>query len=183
VDGFLEPLYNVFKFHRVELNWKEYIGLGKGQTLTAQFRAGSILGPPVPDFFDYYLGGLIGMKSYPFYAVSGNELGWINLTYRFPLFRNIDTRIGHIYVDKIYFSVYGDFGNAWTGNMPSLNEFKKGAGAELRIKLNSFYLFPTSLFFNASYSFDRFSRKILGETVTYGKEWSFYGGILFDFNF
>ena len=183
VDGLLEPLYNNFNFHRLELNWKEYFALGSGQTLTAQFRAGSILGKAVPDFFDFYLGGLIGMKSYPFYAVSGNKVGWINLTYRFPLFKNIDTRIGQLYVDKIYLSVYGDFGNAWTGDFPSLNNFKKGAGAEIRIKMNSFYLFPTSLFFSAAYSFDRFSRMILGENVTYGKEWSFYGGILFDFSF
>ena len=183
VDGFLKPLYNDFIFHRLELNWKEYFSLGKDHTLTAQFRAGTILGPTVPDFFDFYLGGLIGMKSYPFYSVSGNDLGWVNLTYRFPLFKDIDTRIGHLYIDKIYFSVYGDYGNAWSGDFPSLSEFKKGAGAEIRIKMNSFYLFPTSIFFNAAYSFDRFSRKILGEDVTYGKEWSFYGGILFDFSF
>ncbi|MFA7228418.1 MAG: biopolymer transporter Tol [Melioribacteraceae bacterium] len=183
VNGFLEPLYNEFKFHRVELNWKEYIGLGKGHTLTTQFRAGSILGPTMPDFFDYYLGGLIGMKSYPFYSISGNEVGWINLTYRIPLFRNIDTRLGHLYFDKVYLSVYADFGNAWNGKFPAMDKFKKGAGAELRIKLNSFYIFPTSLFFNAAYAFDRFSTRIMGETVTYGKEWSFYGGILFDFNF
>lgn len=123
------------------------------------------------------------MKSYPFYAVSGNELGWLNLTYRFPLFTNIDSRIGHIYLDKIFFSVYGDFGNAWTGNFPSFSQFKKGAGAELRIKMNSFYIFPTSVFINASYSFDRISRVIRGENVTYGKEFQFYGGILFDFSF
>ena len=88
VDGILKPVYNDFNFHRLELNWKEHIRIGNHQTLTAQFRAGSILGPPVPDFFDFYLGGLIGMKSYPFYAVSGNEIGWLNLTYRFPLFKN-----------------------------------------------------------------------------------------------
>lgn len=182
-DGLLKPVYKDFDFQRLEINWKEFIEIFKDQTLTAQFRAATIFGPKVPDFFDFYLGGLIGMKSYPFYSVSGNELGWINLTYRFPLFKNIDTRLGHLYVDKIYLSVYGDFGNAWNGDIPSFDKFKKGAGAELRIKMNSFYLFPTSLFFNAAYSFDKFSRKILNETVTYGKEWSFYGGILFDFNF
>ena len=183
VDGMLQPVYNDFKFNRVELNWKEYIALGSDNTLNAQLRLGSILGPEVPDFFDFYLGGLIGMKSYPFYAVSGNEIGWLNLTYRFPLLKNIDTRIGHIYIDKIYFSVYGDLGNAWTGSFPSMNDFKKGAGAELRIKMNSFYIFPTSLFINAAYSFDKFAKIIRGENVSYGKEWSFYGGILFDFNF
>lgn len=137
----------------------------------------------MPDFFDFYLGGLLGMKGYPFYAISGNELGWLNLTYRFPLFRNIDTRVGHLYIDKIYMSVYGDIGNAWNGAMPKLNDFKKGAGAELRVKINSFYLFPTSIFFNAAYSFDRFTREVIGEEITYGKEWLFYGGILFDFQF
>jgi Tol biopolymer transport system component len=180
--GYLTPVYQVFDFHRLELNWKECFEIFKDNTLNFQFRAASILGPTVPDFFDYYLGGLVGMKSYPFYSVSGNKLGWLNVSYRFPLFREIDTRIGHLYLDKIYLSVYGDYGNAWDGNFPGLNSFKKGIGAELRVKMNSFYLFPTSLFFNAAYSFDRYSRVIEGETINYGKEWNFYGGILFDFN-
>ncbi len=182
-DGLLKPLYKNFDFNRLELNWKEYIQVAKGQTLNLSFRAATIFGPPVPDFFDFYLGGLIGMKSYPFYSVSGNKLGWVNVSYRFPLFKNIDTRVGQLYIDKIFFSVYGDFGNAWTGKFPALSDFKKGVGAEVRIKMNSFYLFPTSFFFDAAYSFDKFSRTVLGEQVTYGKELSFYGGILFDFNF
>ena len=123
------------------------------------------------------------MKAYPFYAISGNEVGWINLTYRLPLFTNIDTKVGHLYFDKIFFSVYGDLGNAWDGKMPKLNKFKKGVGAELRIQMNSFYLFPTSIFFNASYGFDKFERSVRNETITYGKEWRFYGGILFGFDF
>ncbi len=183
VDGSLVPLYNNFNFHRLELNWKEHFSVGKNKTLTARFRAGSILGPDVPDFFDFYLGGIIGMKSYPFYAVSGNEVGWLNLTYRFPLLTDIDAKFGHLYIDKIYMSVYGDIGNAWNGSVPSIKTFKKGAGAELRVKMVSFYIFPTSLFINASYSFDKISRIIRGENVTYGKEFQFYGGILFDFSF
>lgn len=183
VDEILKPLYNDFKFPKLELNWKEFIPLGRDHTLNAQMRAGAIFGPQVPDFFDFYLGGLIGMKSYPFYSVSGNEVGWINLTYRFPLFKNIDTRLGHLYLDKIYFSVYADYGNAWNGAFPKMKDFKKGIGGELRIKLNSFYIFPTSLFFNAAYAFDEFSKTVRGEVINYGKEWNFYGGILFDFSF
>lgn len=183
VDGMLKPLYDNFNFHRLELNWREYFPLGKGHTISSHFRAASIFGPAVPDFFDFYLGGLVGMKSYPFYAVSGNELGWLKLTYRFPLFKNIDYRIGTLYLDKVFLSVYGDIGNAWNGDMPALNKFKKGAGAELRIALNSFYLFPTSIFFNAAYAFDRADRVVRDEVVKYGKEWQFYGGILFDFSF
>ncbi len=182
-DGLLKPIYNDYQFHRLEINWKEYFSLLNDHTLTTLFRVASILGPQVPDFFDFYLGGLIGMKSYPFYSVSGNELGWLNLTYRFPLFKNIDTRLGHLYIDKIFMSVYGDYGNAWNGSDVDFGDFKKGAGAEIRVKMNSFYLFPTSIFFNAAYSFDEFTRTVRDETVTYGKEWRFYGGILFDFSF
>ena len=180
--GVLKPLYNDYTFHRLELNYQEHIETFKNHTLSAKLRLGSILGPAVPDFFDFYLGGLTGMRAYPFYAISGNEVAWFNLTYRLPLFRNIDTRIGHLYIDKIYFSVNAEIGDAWNGDVPSIDNFKKGAGFGVRIKVNSFYLFPTSIFFNASYSFDRFTSKVLNENVTYGKEWQFYGGLLFDFS-
>jgi len=181
-NGMLVPLYQDYNFSKFELNLEEAFPVGNDQTLTAKLRAGAIIGPTVPDFFNFYLGGLIGMKSYPFYAVSGNKIGWLNLTYRFPIWRNIDARIGQLYIDKIFFSVFGDIGNAWNGKFPKLNKFKKGAGAEIRIKINSFYVFPTSLFFSAAYSFDKFTNTVLNEQITYGKKWKFYGGILFDFS-
>lgn len=186
-DGILKPQYNNYNFHKLELNGKIHFPLWAKHTLTAQLRAGTIFGPTVPDFFDFYLGGLVGMKAYPFYAISGNEIGWLNLTYRFPLFKNIDAKVGHIYIDKIFLSFYGDFGNAWNGSIPSLKTFKKGVGSEIRIQLNSFYLFPTSIFFNASYGFDKHTRIVERgnekRILTYGKELRFYGGILFGFDF
>lgn len=180
-DGLLKPQYQNFNFHRLELNSRLHLPAFPYHTLTTTLRAGSILGPEQPDFFDFYLGGLLGMKAYPFYAISGNEIAWLNLTYRFPLFRNIDATFGHLYLDKIFLSVHGDIGNAWSGDIPEFDTFKKGAGAELRFQLNSYYLFPTSIFFNASYGFDSFERVVRGETVKYGKEWNFYAGVLFGF--
>ncbi len=182
-NGVLVPIYKNFNFHRTEINFKYNIAPFDDHTISSRFRVASILGPKVPDFFDFYLGGLVGMKSYPFYAVSGNELAWMNITYRFPLFKHIDYRLGHLYFDKVFLSVHGDIGNAWNGALPSLNDFKKGVGTEIRLKMISFYLFPTSLFFNASYAIDKVEKTIRTETVTYGREWKFYGGILFDFNF
>lgn len=184
----LVPVYKDYEFGKIELNYQEHIPIFGSHSLSSHLRIGSILTPAVPDFFDFYLGGLVGMRSYPFYAISGNEVAWLNLTYRFPLFRNIDARFGHLYLDKIFMSVYGDYGNAWTGNKVEWNKFKKGAGAEIRIKMVSFYIFPTSIFFNASYSFDKYDRIVdrganNKVTVSYGKEWQFYGGILFDFSF
>ncbi|HLG32296.1 MAG TPA: hypothetical protein VI362_04595, partial [Ignavibacteriaceae bacterium] len=181
-DGLLVPDYGDYNFHRVLLDGKLYFPLWADHTLSTRVVGGSILGPQVPDFFDFYLGGLIGMKAYPFYAVSGNEMAWLNLTYRFPLWREIDGKSGFLYLDKIFLSFHADLGNAWTGDLPGFDSFKKGAGAEIRIALNSYYLFPTALFFNASYGFDTFTRTVDREEVTYGKEWRFYGGILFGFD-
>jgi Tol biopolymer transport system component len=181
-DGLLKPKFGIFNFHRIELNTRFYFPLWASHTLTAQLRFGSILGPEVPSFFNFFLGGLIGMKAYPFYAVEGNDLAWIHFAYRFPLARDIDAKFGHLYLDKIFLSINFDVGNAWTGEELSFEGTKKGIGAELRIHMNSYYLFPTDLFFNASYGFDEFERIVNNQIITYGKEFRFYGGILFGFD-
>ena len=180
-NGILTPIYNNYDFHRLELFSKFHFPLWDKHTLTAKLRLGNIFGPTVPDFFDFYLGGIVGMRAYPFYAISGNRVGWFNLTYRFPLFTNIDTQIGQIYLDKIFMSFNGEIGDAWNGVLANA-KLKKGAGVEIRIHMDSYYAFPTDLFFNASYGFDRFSEVFRDKTVTYGKEWRFYGGLLFGFD-
>jgi hypothetical protein len=178
----LKPKYNDFNFHRFLFDGSLYLPLWADHTLSTRLVGGTILGPAVPDFFDFYLGGLIGFKAYPFYALSGNEMAWLNLNYRFPLWRNIDYRLSFLYFDKIFLSFHFDYGDAWTGNFPSLSGFKKGAGTEIRLQMSSYYLFPTALFFNASYGFDSFNKVVSSGVATYGKEWRFYGGILFGFD-
>lgn len=182
-NGMLVPQYRNYDFHRLELITDYSFEIYKNHALALKIKGGTIFGAQVPDFFDFYIGGLVGMKAYPFYSISGNEMFIANLTYRFPLWKNIDAKLGHLYIDKIFFSVYGDIGDAWSGNPSSHNKIKKGFGSELRFALNSFYLFPTSIFMNAAYGLDKFERTSRDKTVSYGKEWRFYGGVLFGFDF
>jgi Tol biopolymer transport system component len=185
-SGTIKPKYKDINFTRVELNWKEYLPMPvRNHTLSLAFHGGTILEPSVDEFFNFYASGLIGMKGYPFYAIGGNAMAALNLTYRFPLFQNIDLRVAQLYFDKLYGAVYGDFGNAWTGIKPRLSDWKSDAGAELRLESSSFYAFPTRIFFNASYGFNTFSTYIRSRDalVTYGGEWRFYFGILFGFDF
>jgi hypothetical protein len=182
----LHPIYKDVNFTRIEGQWKEYMPFFfKNHTLTLKVRGGSILGPPVDEFFDFYAGGLIGIKGYPFYAIGGNELASAALEYRFPLIQNIDVRIAQLYFDKLYASVYAEAGNAWTGYSPQLKDFKTDAGFEIRLESFSYYAYPTRIFFNAAYGFDKFDHFVRSrdQTVTYGKEWRFYFGILFGFDF
>ncbi|HZY10794.1 MAG TPA: biopolymer transporter Tol, partial [Bacteroidota bacterium] len=185
-NGLLVPKYQKPTFHRLELSWREQSKLpGWKHTLSAHLRSGSILGPPVDSFFDFYIGGLAGMKGYPFYSLGGNEYLFTNLTYRFPVWENIDLRFLHLYFDKLYGAIYGDVGTAWTDGGVRGQKFKRDAGVELRLETFSFYSYPTRIFFNATYGFDQFTRPVRDTQllVTYGKEWSYHFGVLFGFEF
>lgn len=181
-NGILVPLYSNFNFSRLELLIKQNWRLTGSQGLELTLRGGTIIGAEVPDFFDFYLGGLIGMRSYPFYSLSGNEIAMVKAAYRFPLFKDIDFSAGHLYLDKIFLEFFAEAGEAWNSYSAKLADVKKGAGAELRFSLNSFYLFPTSIFLNAAYGFNSFERNVREEKVAYGKEWNFYAGVLFGFD-
>jgi hypothetical protein len=185
-SGTISPRYKDVNITRAELSWKEFLPLPiRNHTLSLAFRGGAILGPSVDEFFNFYAGGLIGMKGYPFYAIGGNAMAAVNLTYRFPLVNNIDVRLAQLYFDKLYGAVYGDVGDAWTGTGPRFSDWKADAGAELRLEASSFYAFPTRVFLNASYGFKSFDTYIRSRDtfVTYGREWRIYFGILFGFDF
>ncbi|MGA9117418.1 MAG: LpqB family beta-propeller domain-containing protein [Bacteroidota bacterium] len=179
------PKYERVNFTRVELQWREWIPfLFRNHTLGVRVKGGSILGPPVDDFFDFYAGGLLGMRGYPYYSLGGNEMLQAGLEYRFPLARNLDVRLLHVYFDKLYASFFTDVGHAWSGKMPPLRSFKTDAGAELRLETFSWYAYPTRIFLSAAYGMDGFERLVesRNQTVRYGKEWRFYLGILFGFD-
>jgi hypothetical protein len=122
------------------------------------------------------------MKGYPFYSLGGGRVAVANLTYRMPIFSNIDTRISPLYLDKLYLSLYGDYGNAWSGGATKLDQFKSDIGAQLRLQAFSFYVFPTSIFFDAAYGFNQFTQVSNDQVLTYGKDWNFYFGMLFGFD-
>ena len=187
--GEIVHLYGQPVFHRLEASWRESHQLpGWSHTLSLQLHAGTIFGPPVDDFFDFYIGGLAGMKGYPFYSLGGNKFAYANLTYRFPVIEHIDMRVLQLYFDKLYAAVYGDVGNVSTADNPKAytneNKYKRDAGLELRLEAFSYYAFPTRIFFNATYGFDQFSRNVsaAATTVTYGKEWNYHFGVLFGFD-
>jgi Tol biopolymer transport system component len=181
-DGTVSQEFQNRNLHKLDAEWMESFGLFKNDhTLSFKLRGATIFGPPVEDFFNFYATGLPGMKGYPFYALGGGRVATANMTYRFPLLRNIDTRISPLYLDKLYLSLYGDFGNAWDGSDVKLSDFKKDIGAQLRLQAFSFYVFPTSIFFDAAYGLDEFKRTFQNKEVTYGKEWRFYFGMLFGF--
>jgi Tol biopolymer transport system component len=170
------------RFHRIEAEWREHRRVGGLHTVSGQLRGGSILGSRIDDFFDFYIGGLMGMRGYPFYSLGGNSYAAANLTYRFPLWEGMDFRLLHMQFERLYGSVFGDIGNAWTGEFPGTADLKRNIGFELRLETFSFYQYPTRIFFSAAYGLDEFTRVVRDQPIGYGKQWNFHFGILFGFD-
>lgn len=192
--GTLKTVYKDFNFIRLSLDLNLHIPLPAWKhTLTLRsYSAFNFTSQPQDLFFYNFISGLLGMRGYEFYAIGGEKATMLHAEYRVPLLEKINIQFAQFYFDKLYASTYFDIGAAWNGGaVPSLAEFRKDVGVELRLEAPSFYLFPTRVFFSATYGLDRFTQD-LGEqfvtssgqrSVSYGGEWRFHFGILFDFNF
>lgn len=192
-NGTLVPLYENYIFARAQLDLNLHIPLPAWKhTLTLRsFSAMSFSRRPLNQFFDNFISGLLGMRGYEFYAIGGEKATMLHAEYRIPVLERLNLQVAQLYFDKLYASAYFDIGAAWRNNQfPSLNDFRKDVGVELRLEAPSFYLFPTRFFFSATYGLDRFSQNLNNnfvtpdgkDFVTYGGEWKFHVGVLFAFD-
>ena len=94
------------------------------------------------------------------------------------------------YIDKVYARLYVDAAAAWSGAWPGFGEMRKDVGAEIRMKVGSFYLLPTAIFFSATYGLDAFDFQLDegfvtpngSDTVGYGSDFQWHFGVLFGFD-
>ncbi|MEQ9104049.1 MAG: hypothetical protein RIE53_05070 [Rhodothermales bacterium] len=194
-DGFLRPVYTDDVIHRLTVDARGGFRLPGGPAVGAhgvgiRFRGSTILGGPVDDFYDDYVGGLTGARGYPFYALGGNESLWLQLGYTFPLAPRVSRQVLWLHVDKIYARVYADAATAWSGSWPGMENVRKDVGAEIRFGLGSFYLLPTAVFVSGTYGLDAFDFQLDDGFVTpdgqssvrYGKSMQWHVGVLFGFD-
>jgi len=139
---------------------------------------GGYIDRPVDSFFDFFAGGLIGLKGYPFYSIEGRQKVIMQMSYRFPISQKLDWRLGHLTFDKLYMGAFYEFGDAFDSPNPSLKNFKQDAGFELRLDSFSYNMFPTRLFFQAAWPF----QEVYNRGATYPRRWRYYFGVLFDFD-
>ncbi len=175
----LKEVYKNYSFHQLTLDWEEFFKnpFLNNHALSLRLRAGYI-DRPVDSFFNLFAGGLLGMKGYSYFSVEGRNKLIGSACYRFPLLQNIDARLGHLYFAKLYFGVFYDYGNAWSGKEIDWMDFKRDIGFQLRLDTFSYYLFPTRFFAEAVYPLD----EVVNHNVTYQKDWRFYFGALFEFD-
>jgi len=170
-------IYERYNYNKFSLNWKEnWPFFFKGHTLNFNINAG-LIDTKVDSFFNFFGGGIIGNRGYPYYSIEGRKILQGKFSYRFPIFSKLDLRFMHLYFDKVYLSPFFDYGNAFDEDEIDFSKFKKSVGAELRMDSFSFYAFPTKLFLSAAYGLDQYE---FADQV-YGKDWRFYFGLSFGY--
>ncbi|HHM24122.1 MAG TPA: hypothetical protein ENJ23_03695, partial [Bacteroidetes bacterium] len=174
--GTIQEVYDPYRYNQVTLEWREYVGLPWGHALELRLNSGYI-DRKVDSFFNFFAGGLIGLKGYPFYSIEGRKLLTGTAQYRFKISNNLDIALPTLKLDKLYAGVFVDYGNAWNSGEPVWQEFKTDVGLQLRMDTFMFYNFPTRIFFDAAYGLD----EVTNRGQLYGKEWRFYFGFAFGY--
>ncbi|RMG69075.1 MAG: hypothetical protein D6715_00660 [Calditrichaeota bacterium] len=174
-------IFDNFYFWRFSLDWEEYLPVPgtEHHTLDLRFQGG-LIDRPVDDFFNFFAGGLVGLKGYPYFSIEGRRKAIGSVTYRLPVFRNIDRQLLHVFLRSLYLGAFFQAGDAWDRGGLDVGNLKTDVGLQLRLDTTSWYFLPTRLFFEAVYPL----REQVNTTqnIRYKQEWRFYFGILFDFD-
>ncbi|MBU1874678.1 DPP IV N-terminal domain-containing protein [bacterium] len=183
-----------------EGNWYHKYPLYKKLVGTLNWQFGTISKPDINSFFNFFAGGMPGLKGYPFYSIEGRNLLVVDYTWRIPLFTEKDIQILPFNLQNAFLATYVETGNAWSTvkDYPylvdwsefTLNgrdvikavtaDFKRDVGVQLRLSGFSFYAYPTSISLDFVYGLDEFTIvDSQGDPHTYGHEWRSYLTILF----
>jgi outer membrane protein assembly factor BamA len=170
---------------RYQVFYEEYIGLPFwAHSLTAFVRLGWIDHEEIDDFFYLYLGSRDGLRGYSYYSTGGTKNAMARLTYRFPLWRNIDRQIPALYFRSLYAAIFAEGGKAWNENKFDVADPLTSAGYELRMSGFTFFSYPLAVTFMGAYGFDEieFTDPFVTDlTYTEGRSWRYYGSVLFSF--
>jgi len=190
-DGLLSPVFSRDYNHSFEFNNRVGLGLYGESVAMLTTRAFSYVNKPDNYFYLDYTGGLVGMRSYPFFALGGRQTFFTRASFLHPVFTGINRQVNSATFDKIFAHLFFEAGNGWGGPLNIGNQMKTGVGAELRFAMNNYYLFPMKFFMNTTYGLNRYNVTLPGEFITssgvqsveYGREFLFYFGLTFDFDF
>lgn len=171
------PDFEPNNFSRIQMDWEEYWGLFSKRHRIGMHFQGGFIEKPVNSFLNFFAGGLIYMRGYPYYSMEGRKLVNLKFLYYFQILKNMDIRLLHFYFDKVFGGVFFDYGNAFDQNNLKEVDFKRDAGWELRLNTTSFYGYPAYFFVSGAYGLNQFQH----EGQIYGKEWRYYFGLSFGY--
>ena len=178
-SGTLTEKFKDNNLGRVQLGGSYYYELPwqKRWTISLTSQVGWISNNDVDSFFHFYLGGLPGLKGYPFYSIQGTRSAMIDATFRMPIFMEKHYKsMWTIWQNSTLGAIF-QVGDAWTDTY----SLKKSVGIQWRLNGFSFYNFPTAIEVEYHQPINKFKREINEKPITYGNEGRAYVKVLFDF--
>ena len=142
-------------------------------TISLSSQVGWISNNDVDSFFHFYLGGLPGLKGYPFYSIQGTHSAMIDATFRMPIFMENHYKAKWTIWQNSTLGAIFQVGDAWTDTY----SLKKSVGIQWRLNGFSFYNFPTAIEVEYHQPINEFEREINEATITYGNDFRATGKI------
>ncbi|MCF7832577.1 MAG: hypothetical protein K9N05_03235 [Candidatus Marinimicrobia bacterium] len=152
----------------------------KHTSLSFNVDVGMMFNTEIDSFFNYFGGGLPGLKGYPYYTIEGTHKAILTTALRFPLSKKLGLNLEPFFFENLYVSVYHQIGDAWTFGR-SAPDWKQDIGLEARIAGHSWYGFPLALTFDLVYALDMIQYDEFDISKTIGHNFRFYWTVLFDF--
>ena len=153
------------------------IPVRKRWTVSLAGQGGWITNNEVDSFFHFYLGGLPGLKGYPFYSIQGTKTFMYEGVFRIPLFMEKHYKAKWLILQNSTLGAIFQAGDAWTDDF----SIKKSMGIQWRLNGFSFYNFPTAIEVEYHQPLNQFKRIVNEKEINYGNEGRTYLKILFDF--
>ena len=149
--------------------------------MSLKAEAGWISDNSVDSFFHFYLGGLPGLKGYPFYSIQGTRKALAEYSFRIPFFRERHYPLLWMIFQNSTIGAVLQIGDAWTA--VDNHAWKKSVGIQWRLNGFSFYNFPTAIEveYHQPLNVVRNEHVEQNSQTTYEKEPRTYFKILFDF--
>lgn len=165
---------------RIDLDADLFIPLPgtRNSSLYLNLVGGMMFNTEIDSFFNYYAGGMPGLRGYPFYTIEGARKVVLTSGLRFPVSKRLGLNLEPFSFEYLYMGLYHQIGDAWTKGSPS---WKQDIGLEARIGGHSWYDFPLAMRFDLVYALNKIQYDEFDATRTVGHNFRFYWTILFDF--
>ncbi|MEA3500772.1 MAG: hypothetical protein U9R41_07140 [Candidatus Marinimicrobia bacterium] len=180
--GTLQSLYDNNNTMRVDLDTDVHlpVPLTENVALNFNINSGWLENAKVDSFFNYFGGGMPGLKGYPYYSIEGTNKLIFTSMLRFPIVKNINLAFEPFKMNSIYLGIYHQIGNTWSGGIADFEPIQD-IGTEIRIGGNTFYSFPIAITFDVVYGLDKVQYDEFDEEKTVGRNLRFYWKVLFQF--
>jgi len=167
---------------RLDINGSYHVAIPHTNRWTLSFgtQLGWLSNNDVDPFFNFFGGGMVGMKGYPFYSIEGTRQLINEITFRVPLFSQKHIQLGWFILQNSILGFVYQSGNAWKSDF-DLSELKNSVGIQWRFNGFSFYNFPTAIELEMDRGLDVFEKKVNEDEFSYGNENRFYFKLLFGF--